>query len=93
MLKFGWVLLVSVAVLIVFVSCTCDKVTTVAPTSDAPVLAPSPMETTDGSLKGDGWYYGQTPQSYNTGKNQVPASEEEVKRVQEELKKLETESE
>jgi len=89
MLKYGVVLMILVAILATSISCISCQIGSEIKTVDAPqavILSPSPAETTDGSLVGDGWKYGQTPQSYNTGSNQVPASAEEVQRVQEELK-------
>ena len=84
-MKFGWVFLAMIVLVLGSVSCKTEVKS--IPTPETPILAPSPMETMDGSLKGDGWYYGQTPQSYNTGKNQVPMSAEETQRIKEELEK------
>jgi D-alanyl-D-alanine carboxypeptidase len=88
MFKSGWILFVLVMLLSVAVVSCQTVVSEPASPSDETTLAPSPAETTDGSLVGDGWKYGQTPQSYNTGDNQVPASEEEVQRVTDELQNL-----
>ena len=91
--KSGVILMILVAILATSISCiSCQTGSEPVPTNETPaVLAPSPAETTDGSLVGDGWKYGQTPQSYNTGDNQIPASEEEVQRVKDSLKELESE--
>lgn len=94
MFKSGWILMILVAILATSISCiSCQTGSEPVPTSETPaVLAPSPAETTDGSLVGDGWKYGQTPQSLNTGPNQVPASEEEVQRVKKELEDLKSDN-
>lgn len=92
--KCGVILMILVAILVTSISCISCQAGSEIKTVDAletPALAPSPAETTDGSLVGDGWKYGQTPQSYNTGDNQLPASEEEVQRVKDSLKELESE--
>jgi len=90
--KSGVILMILVAILATSISCiSCQTGSEPVPTNETPALAPSPAETTDGSLVGDGWKYGQTPQSYNTGDNQIPASEEEVQRVKDSLKELESE--
>jgi hypothetical protein len=92
MFKKGVILMMLMAILATSISCiSCQTGSEPVPTDETPaVLAPSPAETTDGSLVGDGWEHGQTPQSYNTGENQVPASEEEVQRVKKELEELES---
>jgi len=90
MFKYGVILMILVAILATSISCTCQSNTPAIDQETPAVLAPSPMETTDGSLAGDGWKYGQTPQSYNTGPNQIPASEEEIQRVKKELEELES---
>ena len=92
MFKYGVSLMILAAILTTSISCTCQSKTPVVDQSPPSILASSPSETMDGSLVGDGWKYGQTPQSYNTGPNQVPASEEEVQRVKDSLKELETEN-
>ena len=92
MLKYGVILMMLVA-LTASISCqTAVSKPADTPTDTSTILAPSPMETTDGSLAGDGWKQGQTPQSYNTGPNQVPASEEEIQRAMDSLKELKSDN-
>jgi len=90
MFKHGWILLVLIVLSLGAVSCKTDNVVPISQNATISTpLASSPAEVTDGSLSGDGWHLGQTPQSYNTGPNQVPASAEEVQRVKDSLKELE----
>ena len=93
MFKYRWILLLVLIVLSLgAISCKSDNAPLSQNTTVWAPLASSPAEVTDGSLAGDGWHYGQTPQSYNTGPNRVPASAEIIQQVKDSLKELETET-